>query len=278
MSEDKAIVAVQDGETALAEPKKIALPQKRRCYVTIKSYPGRNSGPHRDQPMLDVSLAERTEDDLSSMVLWQEKLHYYYHDVDIGFATTIVLMATYLTLSKTLFLNDMWVLISIFASVIIGILTGLLTMKPFERLGQRRHDRALRGRLTEQQQIMAGVEQIAAPASGQAKQELEVPIESIFLALDHPQKLARKTAAKLVRKIPTHMQVQAVGNYRQQLTPRALRLIPGMEYLTPTRAKAERIGRNIKLEPFYEDKDCAAQEWDLAKGHDENDEPLLLTE
>ena len=276
MSGDKAIVAVQDGETALAEPKKIALRQKRRCYVTIKSYPGRNSGPHRDQPMLDVSLAERTEDDLSEKAL-DSLFIPLYDPVWAGFLSGLVFAGLSddilaCTMSHTLYPHDEFIVGCVFA--ILGGLCGYMVFKYLNQLELRRRDRILAERKTEDRQIVSGIKEIATLASNPHRQEIEIPIESVFLALDHPKEAVRQKAVQLAAGLPGAMVQQGAKRYRKALTVQALCLLPGMGWLQDKRVTdITDMGRNPKLEPFYKKGIIEASEWRLVDKQPEDDEP-----
>jgi len=156
----------------------------------------------------------------------------------------------------------------------IALGTGFATDKCVSApLARRRRKRVIAGRPLEYEQVRDGVERLAAGAADPTAELADLPLESVFLALDHPNAQVRQRAAELAACLPSQVRDQAINHYRDVITVRGIKLLPDMEWLDPTKAAYQGKNRSPTERPHYESEHAEGLSWKL---DEESGEPPRL--
>ncbi|MFH1047310.1 MAG: hypothetical protein V1738_03320 [Patescibacteria group bacterium] len=137
--------------------------------------------------------------------------------------------------------------IAVSVGFVIGVCSGIAcAVKLSEVAHQRNELKILNGRLSEKDEIGAGAALLARLATGEAEidvETVELPVESLFLALSQDNESVQQYVAELIAYLPQDVLVSYLSEYAKYLKYEQLVLLPGMETMTPTVAAVNGVGR-----------------------------------
>ena len=283
MSKNEAIVPAEaPSGTALAKPakaRKEILPSKTRTYVTARKRPGT----FRRSEGWDISLTQRAEVDLSRQQINLRASEDEYVGLFIFAFVSSLIASSFGFVGLLKVLSGMAVHSAVMVGAVFGGLiavsaialgTGFATDKCVSApLARRRRKRVIAGRPLEYEQVRDGVERLAAGAADPTAELADLPLESVFLALDHPNAQVRQRAAELAACLPSQVRDQAINHYRDVITVRGIKLLPDMEWLDPTKAAYQGKNRSPTERPHYESEHAEGLSWKL---DEESGEPPRL--
>ncbi|MFH1047308.1 MAG: hypothetical protein V1738_03310 [Patescibacteria group bacterium] len=235
-NQTQAIVPV--GETGLAAPRRFWQKKprtKRRCYVTLSPPSER----YRESGEMQAGFETRVVEDLSEGRLSRDREPLYM--VPVATLIFIAHVAAAGAIGVAIF-GDFG-MFAVFAGYATGYITGKSIISAVAR---RVQNMILAGRPDETTEIDDGVKWLVCAATGEAEFCFgwrELPVESLFRALGHEDAAVRRYAADVVAQLPKQVRLAGIAAYSKYLSLEHLKLLPGMENMTPEISAAHDSGQ-----------------------------------